>query len=221
MEVGHMLAGENTFHSQCTVRPKRISLVVGMAVVLMIALLSTHVAQAQITAAPERKTGSLTSELLNVQDLLEPMYFDVLPHWLEEGLEEAEDFHLTIDPWDYVDWGYDPELANEPTWEVVTGLGGRDVQALLWEEEESWLAWEFEVPESGLYNLMFDYYPLEGKRATIQRDIKVNGEYPFNEAKRIIFYRTWRDAAAPTQDNQGNDTRPGQEEVHVWRTSYF
>src|SRR5690606_7441454 len=113
------------------------------------------------------------------------------------------------------------QYTDEPTWDIVHGLGGRDVDALVWDTEESWLVWEVEVPKTGLYNLAVEYYPLEGKRASIQRDIKVNGEYPFNEAKRIIFSRTWRDANPPGRDNMGNDTRPGQEEVVRWNTAYF
>lgn len=194
-------------------------LLVGVLLLALLGVQGGHVARAQV--APELRDRLMSPELLMVQDLLEPMYFEVLPEWRAQGYKEVENFHLTINPWDYVDWGYDPRYAEEPTWEVVRGLGGRDVDALLWDQEETWLAWEFEVPETGLYSLVFEYFPLEGKRATMQRDIKVNGEYPFNEAKRIIFTRTWRDSAPPTQDNQGNDIRPRQEEVLVWRTSYF
>ena len=57
---------------------------------------------------------------------------------------------------------------------------------------------------------------MEGKRASIQRDIMINGEYQFNEAKRIIFSRTWRDAAPPGRDNNGRP-RPGQEGADVAR----
>lgn len=176
---------------------------------------------ASLMVAPELQRVLLSPELLAVQDFLEPNYFYVLPEWREAGYSEVEGVHITIDPWDFVDWGYDPEYTDEPQWEVVRGIGGRDVDALIWDKEESWLVWEVEVPETGLYNIVIEYFPLEGKRASIQRDIMINGEYQFNEAKRIIFSRTWRDAAPPGRDNMGNDTRPRQEEVPMWRTAYF
>lgn len=220
-EVEHMLAGKQRLRIPNKVGHNVMRLVLSVAVIMLIGLQAGDVTHSQVTAAPEAKDRLRSVELLTARDYLEPSYFDVLPQWREEGQSEVEGVHITIDPWDFVDSGYDPRYADEPTWDVVRGIGGRDVDALIWDQEETWLVWEIEVPESGLYNLVFDYYPLEGKRATIQRDIKVNGIYPFNEAKRIIFYRTWRDSGAPKQDNLGNDTRPRQEEVHVWRTSYF
>lgn len=192
-----------------------------VAVMLLLGLQTGGVTFAQQTVAPEMQNALLSPELLSIQDVLEPAYFYVVPEWREAGYQEVADVHITIDPWDFVEWGYDPRYTDEPTWDVVRGIGDRDVDALVWDKEESWLAWEVEVPKAGLYNLAIEYYPLEGKRATIQRDVQVNGVYQFNEAKRIIFTRTWRDANKPGQDNMGNDTRPGQEEVHVWRTSYF
>lgn len=196
-----------------------------VAIMVMICLQAGGVTMAQqssgITVAPELQGLLLSPELLSVQDYQEPNYFYVVPEWREAGYSEVEGVHITINPWDYVEWGYDPQYTDEPQWEVVRGLGGRDVDALIWDKEESWLAWDVEVPQTGLYNMVIEYYPLEGKRASIQRDILINGEYQFNEARRIIFTRTWRDAEPPGRDNMGNDTRPGQEEVHTWRTSYF
>ena len=93
---------------------------------------------------------------------------------------------------------------------------GRPV--LWWDEEESWVEYEVDIPKSGLYNIQVSYYQLEGKRHPIRREILIDGEYPFREAKAIEIPRIWKDKNKPVQDNQGNDVRPRQEEVQMWRT---
>lgn len=221
-----MLAGKLRLRIPCTLRGRMCGVTFCVALVLVAALAAGDVSVlAQQTfgmmVAPELQEILRSPELLSIQDVLEPTYYEVQAAWYEQGYREVEDVHIVINPWEFVEWGYDPQYTDEPKWEVVHGLGGRDVDALIWDKEESWLVWEVYVPKTGLYNMMIEYYPLEGKRATIQRDIKINGQYPFNEAKRLIFTRTWRDSEPPKQDNRGNDTRPRQEEVVVWRTSYF
>ena len=73
----------------------------------------------------------------------------------------------------------------------------------------------------GLYWIGFEYYPMPGKRASAMRDMKINGVYPFNEARRLQFERVWRDANLPKQDNQGNDIRPIQIETPEWQFKWF
>lgn len=153
-------------------------------------------------------------EIINVQDLLEPHYDEVLQQWLDEGYEIVTDFELVIDAWDYVD-------SSDHAFRVVDSLGGRNARTLLWEEEESWIEWEVTVPKRGLYQLGFEYYNIPGKRSTIQRDVKINGEWPFNEAKRLIFHRIFADGGEIRQDNQGNDLRPQQVEIHDWQYRDF
>ncbi len=105
----------------------------------------------------------------------------------------------------------------------VTGLGGRAEAVLEWQEGDGsgWVEWTFDVPAAGLYNLGIDYHPLPGKRASIQRSVMIDGEYPFIEARRVVFDRNWRDAHVPKRDNQGNDIRPSQEEVPIWKFLLF
>lgn len=81
--------------------------------------------------------------------------------------------------------------------------------------ENGSITWEFEVEESGFYNLNLDYYPLEGKGTSIQRTIKIDNEVPFEEAKIISFYRLWKDSSN-TMLQEGNEVRPSQTESPKW-----
>jgi ABC-type glycerol-3-phosphate transport system substrate-binding protein len=124
-----------------------------------------------------------------------------------------------------------PELlsrAGRPDGSIRLGLhspiwGQSRDRERLWRVRDSRLGveWAFDVPISGLYNLGIEYYPLPGKRASIQRDLQIDGKYPFIEARRLVFERTWQDAHPPNRDNQGHDIRPPQREAPRWRFQVF
>ena len=49
----------------------------------------------------------------------------------------------------------------------------------------------FMSEEDGLYNIAVTYYPVPGRRSSIQREIYINGELPYEEAGFIEFHRVW------------------------------
>ena len=81
--------------------------------------------------------------------------------------------------------GQFPYYEGEAEPRVVDSLEGESGRIFVWEEEDSVVVWEVEVPERGLYWIGFEYYPLPGKRASAIRDMKVNGSFPFNEARTL------------------------------------
>lgn len=90
---------------------------------------------------------------------------------------------------------------------------------LLWNNEDGFLTWQFDVQQAGLYNLLVGYYPVPGKDATIGREVEIDGKFPYLEAHRVAFDRTWVNAGPVTQDNQGNDIRPPVKEQRAWQTA--
>ena len=131
---------------------------------------------------------------------------------------------------DYTVKGYQPASGSEINLagKEYSAQSGSDLSvdadgALIWNESDTqgWVEWTFDVAVSGLYNLGMQYYPLAGKGASIQRDLKIDGGYPFMEARRLAFERTWVDANNLTQDNQGNDIRPSQVEAPRWQFQIF
>lgn len=84
--------------------------------------------------------------------------------------------------------------------------------------EQGELEWKVNIPEGGLYNLSLLYYPVEGKSSSIERQLKIDGGIPFEEAGYLQFDRIWdNEKAEIEQDNQGNDLRPKQAERPGWR----
>jgi ABC-type glycerol-3-phosphate transport system substrate-binding protein len=145
----------------------------------------------------------------------EPQYAQVLAGYQGRGYSPTSGIQVGLGGGDYSD--------AKGAIQVVGELEGKTGKILVWEEGDGtgWVEWTFEIPETGLYTIGIEYYPIQGKRASIQRDIQIDGAYPFIEARRLAFDRTWVDAHGVNQDNQGNDIRPSQVEAPVWRTQLF
>src|SRR5690606_31890261 len=112
----------------------------------------------------------------------------------------------------YSGFGDDPQAAPL----IQTGIGGRTEPILIWNEGTEWIEWTAEIKESGFYQIEVDYFPIEGKRSSIDRALKIDGQFPFNEAQRLSFYRFWKDAAEPVRNRKGDDVRPRQVEAPHW-----
>lgn len=83
--------------------------------------------------------------------------------------------------------------------------------------EDAVVEWRVYVEEAGLYNLAVSYYPVPGRRSAIQREVRINGELPYEEAAFIELHRVWGDGGPAQVDNQGNHLRPSQVEIPQWR----
>lgn len=80
------------------------------------------------------------------------------------------------------------------------------------------IMWEFEVEHAGLYNIGLEYYPIEGKSSSIERELLINGELPFQGAATLSFPRIWENELDEIErDNRDNDLRPRQVEKPMWK----
>ncbi|MDI3509215.1 MAG: hypothetical protein PWP55_1407 [Clostridiales bacterium] len=107
-----------------------------------------------------------------------------------------------------------------PAVEIVTGLGdapGESVKT----DEEGYIEWKVNIKTAGLYNVKIEYYPVEGRGSSIERELLINGQLPFFAAGHLTFSRVWADGGEVKQDNRGNDIRPTQVEAPRWEQSYF
>lgn len=108
------------------------------------------------------------------------------------------------------------------------GSDGKENGAVLTAETGA-IAWTFDVKEAGLYNVSVRYYNVPGKNTDIERELKINGELPFQEASSIYLQRLWKNEdQGPARDERGNDLRPSQAEESKWQetvlrdmTGYF
>jgi len=145
----------------------------------------------------------------------EPYYAEVMAEYQALGYQRTEDIQIDLAGSDY--------SQVDAVVEVRDQLDGNSGGILVWQEGDGtgFVEWTIDVPATGLYNFGIEYYPIPGKRASIQRDLQIDGKYPFIEARRLAFDRTWEDSHEVRQDNQGNDIRPSQIEAPVWRFQTF
>ncbi|WP_200965339.1 extracellular solute-binding protein [Insulibacter thermoxylanivorax] len=104
---------------------------------------------------------------------------------------------------------------------TVEGYMGLDGTAVLTPEIGS-ISWRVPIEEAGLYQIRIHYFPMEGKSAAIERELRINSEIPFTGAEILLFDRVWdnRDPEIK-RDDRGNDLRPRQVENPRWMLASF
>ena len=122
---------------------------------------------------------------------------------------------IVINAADFVSLSQDAN-DTKPEVEVKEFQGESDV--LVWTNHGGTIDYEFEVSETGLYNLEMLYYTIAGSNTVIEVAIKLDGEYPFSAAKTFTLDRYWKDESAIGKDGRDNDVRPGQVEHDMWVT---
>jgi ABC-type glycerol-3-phosphate transport system substrate-binding protein len=104
--------------------------------------------------------------------------------------------------------------------EVRSELSG-EKNVLAWTNGEGWVEYRVAVPESALYLVGLEYYPLPAKGMSIEVGFEVDGSSPFSDAEAIVLDRIWRDAEEIRRDPHGNDVLPRQEEAPAWSFQDF
>ncbi|MGZ9585653.1 extracellular solute-binding protein [Paenibacillus marinisediminis] len=152
----------------------------------------------------------------------------------EEEVKQKSDGDASIaltDPRSYA--AYEDRFKNEARPEATIRLEGEQYKSSaemtpkpmsmdgtngVLTDEIGEISWEFDVKESGLYDIALRYYPVAGRNESIERKLLIDGESPFKEADRMLFPRIWGNKQdSIKQDMNGNDLRPSQVEKPAWR----
>jgi ABC-type glycerol-3-phosphate transport system substrate-binding protein len=151
----------------------------------------------------------------DINSKLEPSFLKYYEE--KKQLEEAvdtSDIHLVIPAVNY-------SAISDFGVEKQSSLGDQSGEVLVQTEEDSWVEFIVELPESGFYQMGISYYSMEGKRASILRSVQIDGKYPFFQAKKLEFQRMWKESGDTFTDNQDNEYNPRQEEVFGWQFREF
>lgn len=79
-------------------------------------------------------------------------------------------------------------------------------------EDSGWISWDFQVAESGFYNLELGYIALPGTTSDIQRKITIDGETPYEALSQVVISRYWTDGEIKVKND--NEIRPESLEVY-------
>ncbi|MCD7832928.1 MAG: extracellular solute-binding protein [Lachnospiraceae bacterium] len=194
-------------------------LLVGVLILSMMMALTTDAATDMTMDEYDElvSTYSVDDSILSYKDYaaqFEENYPDAQIVVTAENLDRYDEADETADPVIYTDY---------------EGLEGDSVYT----SDDSLAEFTFTVEEEGFYNMILEYYPVEGKSSSIERAIFIDGELPYEELALISFNRVWTydveegeaDASGSAtydwgKDNQGNDNKPSMVEAPEWLTSY-
>lgn len=122
------------------------------------------------------------------------------------------------------------DVSKMPKAQVITsaedkdGVLGERPSALLTPETGS-VTFKFNIPETGMYSIKLEYNGFNSAtsgESPIERRVLLDGQVPYSEAEYVSLGRVYRDVYRLTdtgermRDVNGNDIRPGQEEVFDW-----
>lgn len=121
-----------------------------------------------------------------------PSYADLMAQYEAQGLKPTEGLMIKVQA-ETATLRSDPTLKRiedrEPDTEpfnkravTLNSFGG-----LSWRNGGQWAEWTFEVPESGLYNIGVRYGQWFLNGIPVQRQITIDGDIPFQEARAIPF----------------------------------
>ena len=92
---------------------------------------------------------------------------------------------------------------------------GADSNKVYYNSEEDTFSVPFSVSTEGLYNVAVGYYTTEGKASSIERNILINNEIPFNEFRNVTFPRIWTGDDILTDSNQNEYRSTASEAVYL------
>lgn len=88
---------------------------------------------------------------------------------------------------------------------------------LIWESSTGEIAYRINVPETGIYCLKMNYFPIESDSPEIELSIKIDNEIPYDTASRIVLKRVWVNENDIYTDSRGNQIRPSQVQHGIWQ----
>lgn len=122
------------------------------------------------------------------------------------------------------------DITKMPDAEVLTAANDKEKvldgrESALFLSESGSVTFKFSVPETGMYSVKLQYNGYNDEisgESPIERRVLVDGVVPYSEAEYISLGRVFRDVyrldenGERMKDVNGNDIRPGQEEVFDW-----
>ncbi|SFJ69730.1 ABC-type glycerol-3-phosphate transport system, substrate-binding protein [Paenibacillus sp. UNC496MF] len=164
------------------------------------------------TAQPGGQDGARRQEE-GARPIVGDDYADVLKRWRADGVREVAGFRAEVAPEAFTVGGSKAPLTS------AADSKGYGEPVFRWDEGTSEVAFHVRVPQEGLYQVRLDYYPLSDKVIDIQRGIRINGAYPYFQARQFELPKFWKNGAYPfAQDLLGNDVLPDQVMLPGWRS---
>ncbi len=173
-----------------------------------------------VVTSVDPENDGVTRTLNSLHEMSELMVSTTYAEYLElyTGTPDAKEA-IVIDAASFDAENTDAEVTVE-----FNDEKGKDV---LYTPDLGKVSYKITVPETALYNMSVEYFPVDGNASNIERVLLIDGKIPYKEARNINFTRAWRDIEDAgysklertfKKDVNGNEMRPVKEEAPVWRT---
>ncbi len=116
--------------------------------------------------------------------------------------------------------GVDYKTARDGTF--TKGKYGNDEvrdDVLLWNSIKGKLTYEVYVPQTGIYNMLMAYCPMNSSTTSIELSVLIDGQSPYDTASRIYLNKTWVNKNEIKENSHGNQMRPSQVQSSIWTES--
>ncbi|GGD51170.1 extracellular solute-binding protein [Paenibacillus nasutitermitis] len=203
MAIPIKAAAERTIN----IRLKRILMISSVAVILAASLLIMNLpSKGGKQFRSPASADTLHEPVFASRNENERTYGRVLADGLKKGYPDYEGADVSLDI------GHIAQSSGKVEKQTIEGK-----QAVVTDGLDSWVEWEFEAPESAMYQIDMGYLPLDGKKSSAERALMIDGKRPFKEASRFSFQRYWQEQDGEKYDSQGNQIRSLQNEIRKWR----
>ena len=92
---------------------------------------------------------------------------------------------------------------------------------LHWTSDNEYIEWKFDVPSDGIYSFRLEYIASGEGIDSINRSLRIDGEYFFSEAQNLSFYRLFKDKGKPVLNSIGDEVAPDVVQYFDWQWQNF
>lgn len=112
---------------------------------------------------------------------------------------------------------YDVETVLDSSIELIDadssfGYGQKIIKL----ETKQSASFNLDVEVSGLYEIYLDYYFASESINDVEGNFKINGDYPYYEARQVLFKSDWEMSSDIKTDRYGNEIIPNSSKVIKW-----
>lgn len=168
----------------------------------------------------DSQTEVMTEEV-DLSQITDYTYSKQLSDWKAEGLSSQIAFQNTVSPHEleFSENGILTKASNN--YQAFTESIDDYVIAFEEDEVDTYVSFEVNTPEKGLYTISLDYYSLTQTINPIYLEVLINDEIQYYEASQIVLNTLWETPTEFLSDRYGNDTMPSASQSYQWINSYI
>ncbi len=105
-----------------------------------------------------------------------------------------------------------------PDFDEEVEIVEKDKQLGLYIPETGSVSYHINIKTAGLYNILINYYTIEGRSSSVTKGVMINGKYQFSESSNFTLSRIWEDSfdVATKREEGKHDIKPSQIQKYRW-----